>query len=146
MVLRRLSLALGLALALGAGTALSADKPYSEGTVWTMSLIKVKPGMFDVYMRDLLPIRKKLDEEAKKEGLVLSTHILSGQASGNDDFDFVILEEFKNWAAFDGLTAKYDTLMDKLGQTEEKQTQAMEKRVEVRSIIGMKTFQEIVPK
>ena len=146
MVLRRLSLALGFALALGAGTALSADKPYQEGTIWTMSLIKVKPGMFDVYMRDLLPIRKKLDEEAKKEGLLISTHMLSGQSSGNDDFDFVILEEYKNWAAFDGITAKYDAIMDKLGQSEEKQTQVMEKRVEVRSIIGEKTFQEIVPK
>jgi len=146
MLKGRLPLALGLTLALAATAALAADKPYTEGTIWTMDLIKVKPGQFENYMKDLLPARKKIDDEAKKEGLLISEHILSGQASNSEDFDLVILEEFKNWAAFDGITAKYDAIMDKAGDTEDKRTQIMEKRVEVRSIIGQKTFQEIVPK
>jgi hypothetical protein len=146
MLMRHPPLALGLALALAATAALAADRPYTEGTVWTMTLIKVKPGQFDNYMKDLLPARKSIDDEAMKEGLVLSTHMLSGQASNNQDFDFVVIEEFKNWAAFDGIEAKYDAIMDKTGDTEDKQVQKMEKRVEVRTIIGEKTFQEILPK
>jgi hypothetical protein len=146
MPMRHLPLTLGFILALGAGAALAADRPYTEGTVWTMTLIKVKPGEFDSYMKDLLPARKKIDDEAKKEGLILSTHILSGQASNHDDFDLVVIEEFKNWAAFDGIAAKYDAIMAKTGDTDEKMVQTMEKRVEVRTIIGEKTFQEILPK
>ena len=46
------------------------DKPYTEGTVWSVSMIRVKPGMLDVYMRELLPLRKQIGEEAKKQGLV----------------------------------------------------------------------------
>ena len=61
-------------------------------------------------MRDLLPIRKKISDEAKKQGLVISTHILSGNAMGRDDWDVMILDEYKNWAAFDGITAKYDAI------------------------------------
>jgi len=31
----------------GAQASIAQDKPYKEGTVWTISFIKVKPGMFD---------------------------------------------------------------------------------------------------
>jgi hypothetical protein len=133
-------------MTIAATAALAADKPYTEGTVWTMSTIRVKPGQFEAYMRDVLPMRKKIDEEAKKEGLLLSSHVLSGQSSNAEDFDLVILEEYKNFAAFDGITAKYDAILAKIGSSEEQQTQTMEKRVELRTILGEKTLQEIVPK
>jgi hypothetical protein len=120
------------------------EKPWSEGTVWTVTMIRVKPGMFDVYMRDLLPMRKKINDEAKKQGLVLSSHVLAGNSSGRDDFDVMILEEYKNWAAFDGLTAKYEAMMKSLVGPEDKQLQIMTKRTEVREVMGEKVMQEIV--
>jgi len=97
-----------------------------------------------MYMRDLLPMRKKINDEAKKQGLVLSSHVLAGNASGRDDFDLMILEEYKNWAAFDGLTAKYDAMMKSIVGPEDKQVQVMTKRTEVREVVGEKVMQEIV--
>jgi hypothetical protein len=133
------------AIVLCASTAVRAqDKPWSEGSVWTITMIHVKPGMFDTYMRELLPMRKRIYDEAKKQGLILSSHILSGNSSGRDDFDLLILEEYKNWAAFDGLTAKYDALMKNVVGPEDKQLQVMTKRTEVREIIGEKVMQEIM--
>ena len=76
--------------------AQAQDKPCMQGTVWSVSMIRVKPGMFDVYMNELLPIRKKMIEEAKKQGLVVSSRILAGSATGRDDFDLMILEEYMN--------------------------------------------------
>ena len=146
MTLGRMTACLAVTLAIAATAALAADKPYTEGTVWTMTTIKVRPGQFEAYMRDVIPIRKKIDDEAKKQGLLLSSHILSGQSSNAEDFDLVILEEYKNWAAFDGVSEKYDAIMDKVGSTEEQRTQAMEKRVEMRTIMGAKTLQELLPK
>jgi len=146
MRLGRLTALLAVTMTIAASAALAADKPYTEGTIWTMTTIRVKPGQFEAYMRDVLPMRKKIDEEAKKEGLLLSSHVLSGQSSNAEDYDLVILEEFKNWAAFDGISAKYDTIIAKIGSSEEQQTQSMEKRVELRAIVGEKTLQEIVPK
>lgn len=122
------------------------DKPYTEGTVWNVTMIRVKAGMFETYMRDVLPLRKKLDEEAKKQGLLLSSHVLSGTASNRDDFDVLILSEYKNWAALDGLTAKYDAMTSKLIGTQEKQTQLMTKRSDVREILGDKLMQELIVK
>src|SRR5947207_9225804 len=82
------------------GTALAQEKPWAEGTVWSISMIRVKPGMFDVYMREVLPMRKKMNEEAKKQGLLVSSHVFAGNANGRDDFDVMFLDEYKNWAAF----------------------------------------------
>jgi hypothetical protein len=122
------------------------DKAYTEGSVWTVSMIRVKPGMFDVYMRDVLPLRKKMNEEAKRQGLLLSSHVLSGNAFGKDDWDVMFLDEYKNWAAFDGLSAKYDAIMLKVLGNEDKQVQVMTKRSEVREIMGDKVMQELLIK
>ena len=126
--------------------AFAQDKPYTEGTVWTVSMIRVKPGMFDVYMRDVLPLRTKINEEAKKQGLIISSHILSGNSMGRDDWDVMFLDEYKNWAAFDGITAKYDAIATKIIGSEEKQVQLMTKRSDVREILGNKVMQELIPK
>ncbi len=122
------------------------EKPYTEGSVWSVTMIRVKPGMFEAYMREILPLRKKVNEEAMKQGLILSSHVLAGNSSGRDDFDVMILDEFKNWAAFDGLTAKYDAILSKLVGSEEKQVQVMTKRTDVREILGGKNMQEMVIK
>lgn len=122
------------------------DKPYTEGSVWNISMIRIKPGMMDVYMRDVLPLRKKISDEAKKQGLVLSSHVLSGISYGRDDFDLMFMDEYKNWAAFDGISAKYEAIASKLVGTEEKQMQLMTKRTEVREILGEKVMQELLIK
>jgi hypothetical protein len=126
--------------------ASAQDKPYSEGTVWAVTLIRVKPGMFDVYMREVLPLRQKINEEAKKQGLLVSSHVLSGNSMGRDDWDVMFLDEYKNWAAFDGMSAKYDAIAAKIIGSEDKQVQLMTKRGDTREILGNKVMQELIPK
>jgi hypothetical protein len=133
-------------LAAVSSLAAAQEKPWTEGTVWSISMIRVKPGMFDVYMREVLPMRKKINEEAKKQGLLVSSHVFSGNANGRDDFDVMFLDEYKNWAAFDGMTAKYDAIMRNVVGPEDKQVQVMTKRTEVREILGDKVMQEMVIK
>jgi hypothetical protein len=119
------------------------DGPYKDGTVWSVSFIKVEPGMFDVYMRDLAVARKKLMEEAKKQGLIVSERMLAGNSMGQGDWDLMLMVEYKNWVAFDGLNDKFDAIALKIVGTEEKPVQMMTKRVETREIVGRKVFQEI---
>jgi hypothetical protein len=133
-------------LAAVSSLAAAQEKPWTEGTVWSISMIRVKPGMFDVYMREVLPMRKKINEEAKKQGLLVSSHVFSGNANGRDDFDVMFLDEYKNWAAFDGMTAKYYAIMRNVVGPEDKQVQVMTKRTEVREILGDKVMQEMVIK
>ncbi len=133
-------------LSLTAAMASGQELPYTEGTVWSITMIRVKPGMFDVYMRDVLPMRKQIYDEAKKQGLAISTHTLSGNATGRDDFNVMFLDEYKNWAAFDGIDAKYRAIANKIVGPEEKQVQLMTKRTDVREIMGDKVMQELITK
>ena len=108
-----------------------------------MSFIKVKPGMLETYLRDLATARGKVMAEAKKQGLVVSEKILTGDASGRDDWDLMLMVEYKNWAALDGLQDKFDAVALKVVGSQETQGQLMLKRSELREILGRKTLQEI---
>jgi hypothetical protein len=130
-------------LMLFAQATLAQDKPYKQGSVWAVTFIKVKPGMFDVYLRDLAANRKPLMEQAKKDGLILQERMLAGDSRGHDDFDLMLMVEYKNWAAFDGLDDKFRVLAQKIVGSEDKQTQMMLKRTDVREILGNKNMQEI---
>jgi hypothetical protein len=145
-ILRLAILTTSALLAVTSAVVSAQEKPWTEGSVWFISMIKVKPGMMDVYLRDVLPLRKKIDDEAKKQGLLVSSHILSGLSTGRDDFDIIFMSEYKNWAAFDGITAKYDAIASKIVGSEEKQVQLMTKRTEVREILGDKAMQELIVK
>ena len=48
----------------------------------------------------------------------------------------VILEEYTNWVAFDGLSDKFDALSKKLTGAAEKQVEMMVERTESRKILG----------
>jgi len=126
--------------------AIAQDKPYKEGPVWALTFIKVKPGMFDVYMRDVGPLRKQIMDEAKKQGLVLSYKLFGGISANHADWDVLFMDEYKNWAAFDGLTQKFEAIQGKLIGNEEKRTRLMTKRTDVREIVGEKVMQELILK
>ena len=124
--------------------AIAQDKPYKEGSVWDITFIKVKPGMFDVYMREVGPIRKQVMDEAKKQGLVLSYKLFGGISANHADWDVLFMDEYKNWAAFDGLTKKFEAIQAKLIGNEEKRMRLMIKRTDVREIVGEKVMQELI--
>lgn len=145
-MITRAKFVFGLLLSLflfGTSAAYAQDKSYKEGTVWQVSFIKVKPGMFDVYMNDVLPMRKKLFEEGRKQGLVISEKMLAGDSFGGSDFNVILMTEFKNYAALDGLSDKYDAIMSKVVGSQEAQVKLMVKRSDVREILGEKTMQEL---
>lgn len=131
-------------LALGTQASIAQDKPYREGTVWSVSFIKVKPGMLDAYLRDLATARNKVMDEAKKQGLIVSEKTLSGDAAGRDDWDLMLMVEYKNWAALDGLQDKFDAVALKMVGSEEKRMQLGIKRNDLREVLGGKTLQEII--
>src|SRR5256886_17322275 len=78
-----------------------SDAPYTEGPVWTVTMVKTKAGMGDEYLKELAKTLKASLEEAKKQNLVLDYKILLGNAATPQDFDILIMVESKNMAAQD---------------------------------------------
>ena len=120
-----------------------SDAPYTEGPVWIVTMVKTKAGMTDDYLKTLAKIFKNTNDEAKKQGILMDYKILLGDDSNPHDFDILLLQEYKNMAAFDGLREKTDPIADKLIGSEDVQRQGAVKRMEIREIMGTKTMREI---
>ncbi len=123
-----------------------SDAPYTEGPVWTITMVKTKPGMADDYLKNLAQIYKATADEAKKQGIIMDYKILLGADSTPQDFDILLMQEFKNMAAFDGLRDKTDPIARKLIGSEDVQRQGAVKRMEIREIMGNKLMREITLK
>ena len=70
---KSLSLIVGIALT-AAFTGLcraQSDAPYTEGPVWTITMVKAKPGMTDDYLKTQTKNFKAFNDEAKKQGIIM---------------------------------------------------------------------------
>ena len=145
---RLVTLAAGAALAvIGAGLVRAqSDAPYTEGPVWAITMVKTKPGMSDDYLKTLAKIYKATNDEMKKQGLIMDYKVLLGNDANPQDFDIILIVEFKNMAAFDGLREKADPIADKILGSEEVQRQGAIKRMEIREIMGNKLMREVTLK
>ena len=123
-----------------------SDAPYTEGPVWTITMVKTKAGMTDDYLKALAKIYKSTNDEMKKQGLIMDYKILIGNDATPQDFDILLMVEFKNMAAFDGLREKADPIADKILGSEDARRQGAIKRMELREIMGNKLMREVTLK
>ena len=135
-------LLVGIALLLG--LYLVAQEHYTEGPVWRVTLISVKPNQMDAYLTSLRQGTKPLLDEEKKEGLIVDYKVfLKETSTGPKDWDVLVAVEYKNHAALDGLTAKTEAVRDKVMGGKQQAQQLGEKRQEMREIISSELMQEI---
>jgi hypothetical protein len=136
------------ALSLGIASLCSAqsDAPYTEGPVWTATMVKTKAGMTDEYLKEIAKTLKGTLEEAKKQNLVLDYKILLGDAATPQDFNILIMVESKNMAAQDNAREKFDPIARKVVGTTDQQQAIQVKRLDIREIVGTKLMREITLK
>ena len=127
-------------------TTTQSTAPYTEGGVWQITMVKTKPGMSDDYLKALAKIFKSTNDEAKRQGLITDYKILAGDAATQQDYDILLMVEYPNMAALDGLRDKTDPIAAKAIGTEDQQRQLAVKRLEIREIMGGKTMREITLK
>jgi hypothetical protein len=147
-ITKKLQIAALVALSLGIASLCSAqsDAPFAEGPVWNITMVKVKPGMGDEYLKGLAKTFKGSLEEAKKQNLVLDYKILLGNAATPQDFDILLMVESKNMAALDNGREKFDPIARKTVGTTDQQQAIQVKRLDIREIIGTKIMREITLK
>jgi hypothetical protein len=124
--------------------ALFAQEHYTEGPIWRVTLIRVKPTQMDAYLTMLRQSTKSVYEESKKQGSIIDYKVFLKETKNNpEDWDICIAVEYKNHAALDGLTAKGEAVRDKILGGKAPAQQLTEKRAEVREIISSELLQEI---
>src|SRR5436190_15503210 len=123
-----------------------SDAPYTEGPVWTITMVKAKAGMTDEYLKGLAKTFTGAMDEAKKQNLIMDYKIMLGNAATPQDFDILLMVESKNMAALDNGREKFDPIARKIvGTTDQQQAMAV-KRLDIREIMGVKIMREITLK
>ena len=123
-----------------------SDAPYTEGPVWTITMVKAKYGMGDDYLKGLAKSFKGTLDEAKKQGLVMDYKILLGDAATPQDFNILLMVESKNMAALDNAREKFDPIARKIEGTVDQQRATATQRLEIREIVGDKVMREVTLK
>ena len=120
------------------------SREYKDGSAWNVSMIKVKPGMGDEYLKSLKGTLKLIYDEAIKQGLLMSYKVLQGAGSNREDFDIMIMTEYKNLAAMEGHEVQWEAIRDKVVGGADAEKTLMKNRLEIREIMGEKLLREVI--
>jgi len=141
------SLAVGTFL-VGAGLGMqpgaSLAKPYHNGSVWDIQYIRVKPGMDEAYKAYLSGQWKTMHDAFKKEGLILSYKVIESEGHSPNDFNLMLMTEYKDLASMEASEDKFTALEEKIVGDTSKQQQGYKDRAEIREIIGGRLAREII--
>jgi hypothetical protein len=124
----------------------SSSAPYTEGPVWVITMIKTKAGLDDDYFKQITGTVKPVYDEEKKQKIILDYKILNGDASVSQDFNILIMVQYPNMAALDGLRDKMDPIIAKVMGSDDQRRATAVKRLDIREILGTKTMREITLK
>ena len=141
------SLAVGTFLVgagLGAQPSSSLAKPFHNGSVWDIQYIRVKPGMDDAYMTYLSGQWKNMHEAFKKEGMILSYKVIGCEGHSPNDFNLMLMTEYKDLATMEANESKFDSISEKIVGDSSKQQQGYKDRAEIREIVGGRLSREII--
>ncbi len=80
-------------LATGLLVHAQVTRPYRNGSVWQISMIRMKPGMETAYLNYVATDWKRVQESAKKEGLILSYRVLTTEGHGPTDWNMLLMTD-----------------------------------------------------
>jgi hypothetical protein len=127
--------------------AVLAQEHYTEGPVWRVSLIRVKPTQMDAYLTSLQQSSKPVLDQQKHDGTIMDyKFFLKETKNSPEDWDICLAIEYKNHAAMDGLAAKFEVVRDKILGGKQPAQQLAEKRAEIRETVSSELLQEIILK
>lgn len=133
-----------LMLALSVVVYAQVSRPYRNGSVWNIGFIKMKPGMDTAYLDYVATDWKRYQEALKKDGVIVSYKVLTTEAHGSDDWNIMLMTEYKDLATMEANQAKQDNILQTVGGNDQKQMQGYRDRLQIREVLENRTAREIV--
>ena len=146
MKLNKLLVGMAFAMLLAFSVTASAqvNRPFSNGSIWVVGVIQVKPGMDNAYKNYLATEWKKQQEAMKKEGIILSYMVLQTEMHSGTDWNMLLLSEYKDLAAYEASLAKADSLTQTVVGDDAKQMQGYRERLQIREVLGNRLARQII--
>ena len=120
------------------------NRPFRNGSVWSIALIKMKPGMETAYLNYIAGDWKREQEALKKDGQILSYKVITTEAHGSNDWNIMLMSEYKNLATMEANEEKADNLTQTVSGNDEQQRQGYRDRLQIREVLDVRTAREIV--
>ncbi|HVS21738.1 MAG TPA: hypothetical protein VHD88_07805, partial [Pyrinomonadaceae bacterium] len=67
------------------------NRPYRNGSVWSIGFIRIKPGMDTAYMNYVAGEWKAEQEAQKKDGNILSYKVMSVEGHSTNEFNLMLM-------------------------------------------------------
>lgn len=120
------------------------NRPFRNGSVWSISLIRMKPGMDTAYLNYVAGDWKREQESLKKDGQIISYKVLTTEAHGSSDWNIMLMSEYKDLATMEANEDKADNLAQTIIGNDEKQMQGYRDRLQIREVLDTRLAREIV--
>lgn len=121
------------------------NEVYDEGTVWEVTTVRMDANMEEEYLKRLSKTWNQSMKLAKKEGLIVSYKILNGAAANQQDYNLLLMVEFKNMATLDpdpATDAKWKAISDQIEANPEFKD-IVKHYGQIRQLFGSKLMREI---
>ena len=120
-------------------------RPFHEGPVWTLTFVHTKPGVGLKYMEYLATEWKKQEDALKKAGLILDYKVIGTDAHTPNDWDLMLMTEFKDLATLEANEDKMEAVvMQAIDVNDQKMIEGYQDRANWREIIGDRLAREII--
>ena len=133
-----------LVLTLSAVVLSQVARPYRNGSAWSIGFIKIKPGMETAYLNYVATDWKREQESLKKDGQIISYKVLTTEDHGSNDWNMMLMTEYKDLATMEANEAKADQLLQTVLGNDEKQMQGYRDRLQIREVLQNRLAREIV--
>ncbi len=135
---------LAMMLTLNIVTSAQVNRPYSNGSVWVIGVIQMKPGMETAYKTYIATEWKRNQEAMKKEGIILSYMVIQTEAHSANDWNMLLLTEYKDLATFEANQSKADNLAQTVVGNDAAQMKGYRDRLQIREVLGNRLARQIV--
>lgn len=119
-------------------------RPFRNGSVWSVALIRMKPGMETAYLNYIAGDWKREQEALKKDGQILSYKVITTESHGSDDWNIMLMSEYKDLATMEANEEKADNLAQTVSGNDEQQRQGYRDRLQIREVLEVRTAREII--
>ncbi|HEY7739513.1 MAG TPA: hypothetical protein VIB01_02745 [Steroidobacteraceae bacterium] len=138
-----------LAAGLLASGAAVAQEHWTEGPVWECSAYRTNPGMFDTYMKWIRSHSEPINEEAKKQGLIIDYKAFVKPPRDENDYDVLFCTLYSSFGQALDYNKGDDDKFDKISAAhwattdEDKQREQSAPRLEMRRYLGTSYVREV---
>ncbi|HVG19797.1 MAG TPA: hypothetical protein VNI02_12160 [Blastocatellia bacterium] len=116
---------------------------WRDGSVIVMTFIRSRTGQDLSYLDAIADVWKKQQEALKSEGIITSYRVLQGNAASEQDFNIILMTEYKDFRAMEENADKQTVILQQIARENQASAQVLQDE-KVREFFGVRTVRNIL--